>query len=155
MLKKHTTSRFPFRWWSHSGCPNPLSPTYGPAHRDCSTFLHFGYSQSPMGAHGGPIRVRDGQKRGFWAAPPGCGMARNGVSGRRAPGCQMARNPENSRGFWPSRTREPRFSGEELVEAKFIVSYFLRLCYIFLRFSMFLATGPGHLISAFSIIPKA
>ena len=131
---------------------------YGQAHGDCSTFLNFGYSQYPMGAHGGailPIPPPPPPCWGFWAAPPGCGMARNGVSGRRAPGCQMARNPENSRGFWPSRTREPRFSGEELVEAKFIVSYFLRLCYIFLRFSMFLATGPGHLISAFSIIPKA
>ena len=131
---------------------------YGQAHGDCFTFLHFGYSQGPMGAHGGPILpipLSPPPCWGFWAAPPGCGMARNGVSGRRAPGCQMARNPENSRGFWPSRTREPRFSGEELVEAKLIVSYFLRLCYIFLRFCMFLATGPGHLISAFSIISKA
>ena len=72
---------------------------YGQAHGDCSTFLHFGYSQGPMGAHGGrilPIPASPPPCWGFWAAPPGCGMARNGVSGRRAPGCQMARNPEFS-----------------------------------------------------------
>ena len=46
-----------------------------------------------------------------------------GVSGRPHPGARWPETP-NSRGFWPSRTRKPRFSGGELVEAKCIVSYF-------------------------------
>ena len=112
-----------------------------------------------------------GTPRAPWVpmeAPSGCGMARNGVSGRLHPGAgwpetgfQVAAHPgarwpetPNSRDFWPSRTRKPRFSGGELVEAKCIVLYFSRLCSIFLRFCMLLATGPGHLISAFSRIPK-
>ena len=107
---------------------------YGQAHRDCSTFLHFGYSQSPMGAHGGPIRVRDGQKRGFWAAPPGCGMARNGVSGRRAPGCQMARNPEFS-GFLAIPHPETLLFRRKIGSSKmncFIFGKFLKVFFEFL-----------------------
>ena len=84
---------------------------------------------------------------------PGAGWPETGFQVAAHPGARWPETP-NSRGFWPSRTRKPRFSGGELVEAKCIVLYFLRLCYIFLRFSMLLATGPGHLLSAFSRIPK-
>ena len=84
---------------------------------------------------------------------PGAGWPETGFQVAAHPGARWPETP-NSRGFWPSRTRKPRFSGGELVEAKCIVLYFSRLCSIFLRFCMLLATGPGHLISAFSRIPK-
>ena len=129
---------------------------YGQAHGDCSTFLNFGYSQYPMSAHGGPILPIPPPPPpcwGFWAAHPGAGWLETGFQVAAHPGARWPETP-NSRGFWPSRTRKPRFSGGELVEAKCIVLYVLRLCYIFLRFSMFLATGPGQLLSAFSRIPK-
>ena len=63
---------------------------------------------------------------------PGAGWLETGFQVAAHPGARWPETP-NSRGFWPSRTRKPRFSGGELVEAKCIVLYFLRLCYIFLR----------------------
>ena len=54
---------------------------------------------------------------------PGAGWLETGFQVAAHPGARWPETP-NSQGFWPSRTRKPRFSGGELVEAKYSVLYF-------------------------------